>query len=142
MAPVASADPKGVFSDGQWVEGISQFAAAQSTVLTADVAQPAPDQSAPSSQFVSEDDMRVSIHNVALQAGKLTRDGLKMAAKGAVFSARLKLIEALELIADARDTRNETQSHSRSMKAGLTALREADDFSRPEMATRGRDAIP
>ncbi len=34
---------------------------------------------------------------------QLMNDGLKLAAKGAVFSARVKLIGALELIADARD---------------------------------------
>jgi polysaccharide biosynthesis/export protein len=88
-------------------------------------------------EFVSDDNMSATVHNVALDAGQLTRESLKLAAKGAVFSARVKLIGALELIADARDARRQTQFHSRALTAGLVALREADDFSHPEGSTAG-----
>ena len=85
--------------------------------------------------FISDDNVSATIRSVALEAGQLTNDGLKLAAKGAVFSARAKLIGALELISDARDAKHQTQFHSRALTAGLVALREADDFSRPDGAT-------
>jgi polysaccharide export outer membrane protein len=85
--------------------------------------------------FVSDDNVSATIRSVALEAGHLTDDGLKLASKGAVFSARAKLIGALELIADARDAKHQTQFHSRALTAGLVALREADDFSRPDGST-------
>ena len=84
--------------------------------------------------FVSDDNVSATIRSVALEAGKLTGEGLKLATKGAVFSARAKFIESLELIADARDARHQTQFHSRALAAGLFALREADDFSHTDTA--------
>ena len=64
--------------------------------------------------FVSDDNVSATIRNVALEAGELTNEGLKLAGKGAVFSARAKFVAALELIADARDAKHETQFHSRA----------------------------
>jgi polysaccharide export outer membrane protein len=81
--------------------------------------------------FVSDDNLSATVRNVAVEAGQLTSEGLKLAGKGAVFSSRARFIAALQLIADARDTRNQTQFHSRALTAGLVALREADDFSHP-----------
>ena len=86
-------------------------------------------------EFVSEDNMSASVRNVAVEAGQLTREGTKLAAKGAFFSSRAKLVRALELIADARDAKHQTQFHSRALAAGLIALSEADDFSRPDDTT-------
>jgi polysaccharide export outer membrane protein len=72
----------------------------------------------------------------------LTEDGIKLAGKGAVFSARAKFIGALELIADARDAKQQTQFHSRALTAGLVALREANDFSHSDGATAaGSDPV-
>jgi polysaccharide export outer membrane protein len=90
--------------------------------------------------FVSDDNISATIRSVALEASKLTGEGLKLAAKGAVFSARAKFVEALELIADARDARHDTQFHSRALTAGLLALREADDFSHGATAA-GSDPV-
>jgi len=92
--------------------------------------------------FVSEDNLSATVRNVAVEAGLLTSEGLKLAGKGAVFSARARFIAALQLIADARDTKNQTQFHSRSLTAGLVALSEADDFSHPVGATAaGSDPV-
>ncbi len=92
--------------------------------------------------FVSEDNLSATVRNVAVEAGLLMSEGLKLAGKGAVFSARARFIAALQLIADARDTKNQTQFHSRSLTAGLVALSEADDFSHPVGATAaGSDPV-
>jgi polysaccharide biosynthesis/export protein len=92
--------------------------------------------------FVSDDNLSATVRNVAVEAGRLTSEGLKLAGKGAVFSSRARFIAALQLIADARDTRNQTQFHSRALSAGLIALREADDFSHPVGATAdGSDPV-
>lgn len=71
------------------------------------------------------------IQYVARQSERLTKEALKLAAKGATYSARANLTEALEAIADSLDAANHTRFHSRALAAGLTALREADDFLRP-----------
>jgi polysaccharide biosynthesis/export protein len=93
-------------------------------------------------EFVADDNLSATIRNVATEAGKLTDDGLKLAGKGAVFSARAKFIGALELIADARDAKQQSQVHCRSLNAGLVALREADDFSHSDGATAaGSDPV-
>lgn len=93
-------------------------------------------------EFVSEDNLSAAVRNVAGEASQLTNEALKLAGKGAVFSARAKLIAALQLIADARDTKNSTQFHSRALTAGLIALREADDFSHPVGVTAaGSDPV-
>jgi polysaccharide export outer membrane protein len=92
--------------------------------------------------FISDDNVSATIRGVALEAGKLTGEGLKLAAKGAVFSARAKFVQALELVADARDAKHDTQFHSRALTAGLLALREADDFSHGDSATAaGSDPV-
>ena len=59
-----------------------------------------------------------SLRGVAREAGRLTRGGLKLAAKGAVFTARARFIDALELIADAR--RGESDRFSQPRSGGRT----------------------
>src|SRR5579872_6472524 len=76
-------------------------------------------------EFVSEDDVSAAIRGIAQQSAQLTAEGLRLAGKGAAYSARAKFIGALELIADALDARHQTQFHSRALAAGLLALREA-----------------
>jgi polysaccharide export outer membrane protein len=77
---------------------------------------------------VSDENLRASLRGVVLQSMQLTKDGVKLATKGATYSARAKFLTALLLIADALDARHNTQFHSRALSAGATALREADDF--------------
>jgi polysaccharide biosynthesis/export protein len=89
------------------------------------------------SEFVSDDNMSATVRNVAIETSQMTNDGLKLAGKGAVFSARDKFLAAMRLIADARDAKNQTRFHSAALAAGLVALREADDFGHGEGATAG-----
>jgi tetratricopeptide (TPR) repeat protein len=53
----------------------------------------------------------------------------QMARKGMLFAARNELVQALELVAHANDVRHGTAQHAAALAAGLTALKEADDFS-------------
>ncbi len=52
-----------------------------------------------------------------------------MAHKGMLFAAKEELVQALQLLAQARDAEVATSWHSKALSAGLTALKEADDFS-------------
>jgi polysaccharide biosynthesis/export protein len=99
------------------------------------VSSPASDLQAPTIQTpVSDENLRGSLRGVVLQSTQLTKEGLTLASKGAAYSARSKFLAALELIADALDARHNTQFHSRALCAGVTALREADDFSHTSSA--------
>jgi hypothetical protein len=51
-----------------------------------------------------------------------------LAGRGADFAARAELIAALRLIAQGLDTEDRTTIHGKALGAGLTALKEADDF--------------
>jgi polysaccharide biosynthesis/export protein len=62
------------------------------------------------------------------QFRQLTDEGLKLAAKGAMYSARAKYIEVLQLGTDFLDAKRGTESQTRALASGLLALREADDF--------------
>jgi tetratricopeptide (TPR) repeat protein len=52
-----------------------------------------------------------------------------LAGRGAVYSAKAELTDALKLVAMAQDADQGTSRHTEAMIAGLTALREADDFA-------------
>jgi len=52
-----------------------------------------------------------------------------LAKRGAVYSAEDEFIQALKLIAHAYDTQAEETVHIPALHAGLTALKEADDFA-------------
>lgn len=52
-----------------------------------------------------------------------------LAARGAIHSAQAELIQVLKLISSALDAEHNTQQHTETLFAGLTALREADDFA-------------
>ena len=69
-------------------------------------------------------------HMVLLRIDQLTKDALRLAAKGAAYSANAKLTEVLQLIADHLDAEDGGADHSAALSLGLTALREAEDFSR------------
>jgi tetratricopeptide (TPR) repeat protein len=63
------------------------------------------------------------------QVDALNRRAVQMAQKGMLFAARNELIQALQLFAQSLDVRHGGTAHSTALAAGLTALREAEDFS-------------
>jgi tetratricopeptide (TPR) repeat protein len=65
---------------------------------------------------------------IARQADQQTRHGLELAGRGAYFAARSEFIAALRLVAQGLDTDGQTKIHGKSLAAGLTALKEAEDF--------------
>jgi tetratricopeptide (TPR) repeat protein len=52
-----------------------------------------------------------------------------LAERGASYAARAELIQALKSVVQTLDAEEGGQTHSRAMEAGLTALREAADFT-------------
>ncbi len=54
--------------------------------------------------------------------------GNSLARRGATFAAREEFIQALQLIADARDFQDQTRQYTSSLAEGLRALHESDDF--------------
>jgi tetratricopeptide (TPR) repeat protein len=68
------------------------------------------------------------LESIARQADQQTRHGLELAGRGAYFAARSELIAALRLVAQGLDADGQTKIHNMSLAAGLTALKEAEDF--------------
>ncbi len=68
------------------------------------------------------------LERIAQQADIHTRRGFGLASRGAHFSARTEFVRALRLVAQGLDTEYDTDEHSRALAAGLTALKEAEDF--------------
>ncbi len=68
---------------------------------------------------------------------KMTQEALSLASKGATYSASAKLITVLELTADQLDEEQRTTAHNAALVSGLTALREADDFSQSGWKSNG-----
>jgi tetratricopeptide (TPR) repeat protein len=66
---------------------------------------------------------------VSEQAATMSRRAYGMAQKGMLFSAKRELVQALQLVAQARDVQSRATIHSQALSAGLTALKEAEDFS-------------
>lgn len=65
---------------------------------------------------------------IAREADLHTRRGFELASRGAYFSARAEFIMALRLVAQALDAERRTRLHCTALSAGLTALKEAEDF--------------
>lgn len=65
---------------------------------------------------------------IAADADRHTRRGYELAGRNAFFAARAEFVTALRLVADGLDTQQQTATHQQAMTAGLTALRECDDF--------------
>jgi len=65
---------------------------------------------------------------IAREADLHSRRGFELASNGAYFSARAEFIMALRLVAQALDAERHSQLHSTALGAGLTALKEAEDF--------------
>jgi hypothetical protein len=68
------------------------------------------------------------LEGIAQQADRQVRRGFDLANRGALFAARAEFVAALRMIADGLDTERQTTVHGRALAAGLTALREAQDF--------------
>jgi tetratricopeptide (TPR) repeat protein len=65
---------------------------------------------------------------IAREADVHSRRGFELAGRRAYFSARAEFVKALRLVAAGLDAEHQTTVHGRALAAGLTALREADDF--------------
>ena len=65
---------------------------------------------------------------LAREADSHTRRGFKLAGTGALFAARAEFIKALRLVVQGLDVEHCTNDHSRALAAGLTAMKEAEDF--------------
>jgi hypothetical protein len=68
------------------------------------------------------------LERIARQADRKIRHGFELAGRKAHFAARSEFIAALRLVAQGLDTEDRTGLHSRCLSAGLTALKEAEDF--------------
>jgi tetratricopeptide (TPR) repeat protein len=68
------------------------------------------------------------LESIARQADQQTRHGFELAGRGAYLAARSEFINALRLVAQGLDTDGQTKIHGKSLAAGLTALKEVEDF--------------
>jgi tetratricopeptide (TPR) repeat protein len=68
------------------------------------------------------------LESIARQADKNIRHGFELAGRGAYYAARSEFIAALRLVAQGLDTDRQTTIHGKSLAAGLTAMKEAEDF--------------
>ncbi len=68
------------------------------------------------------------MERIARQADVQIRHGFELAGRGAYFAARAEFIRALRLIAQGLDGEQRSLLHSRCLAAGLTAIKEAEDF--------------
>lgn len=68
------------------------------------------------------------------RAGEMVREAEGLAARGAVFAARNRLLGALRLLAQSADSQQMTQHYTRSLSQGLVALGESRDFAAPRHA--------
>jgi hypothetical protein len=66
---------------------------------------------------------------VSQQADQRIAAGFRLATKGALYSARSEMIQALRLIAQALDAQSRTREHSQRLAEGLRTLKEAADFA-------------
>ena len=65
---------------------------------------------------------------VSKQALEHVRRGLGLAQRSATYSARVEFIQALRLVASARDAQQGGNAYSRSLAKGIRAIKESDDF--------------
>lgn len=66
---------------------------------------------------------------IASRANQKISYASELAGRGASYAARAELIGALKSVVQTLDAEQGSQAHSRAMEAGLTALREAADFT-------------
>jgi tetratricopeptide (TPR) repeat protein len=65
---------------------------------------------------------------IARQADQQVRHGFELAGRGAYFAARSEFITALRLVAQGLDAQERTSKHGKALPAGLTAMKESEDF--------------
>lgn len=65
------------------------------------------------------------------------QNGIGLAARGALFSARSEFVRSLRVVSDAMDARFATDQHTVALRQGLRALDEAEDF----MAGEAQDQL-
>lgn len=92
------------------------------------VAQPQlpPPASAPYVSTSSEESRHLAV--ISKRAHEHVNYGFDLAERGALYSAEVEFSQALQLVAQGLDAHYGTQRHTKAVAAGLTALREADDF--------------
>ncbi len=88
-----------------------------------------------------DESIRATIRTVPRRITHLTNEALNLAVKGATYSANAKLFDVLGLIADHLDAEQGTTRHSAALAAGLTALRESEDFTRGGSMTMTSRAV-
>ncbi|MCC9609283.1 hypothetical protein LOC68_05995 [Blastopirellula sp. JC732] len=79
----------------------------------------------------SPTDKRLDLHAMTAVRGRaqsLIEHSFSLAQRGAFFSARAELIQALRLLTQTLDTERQTHEYSEALAEGLLALEEASDF--------------
>jgi hypothetical protein len=74
---------------------------------------------------------RTAMQPVSQRALEISNHAYGLAQRGMLYAARAELIQSLQLVAQALDVQQNTTAHAASLSAGLTALKEAQDFSPP-----------
>jgi tetratricopeptide (TPR) repeat protein len=84
-----------------------------------------------------------AMEKISTQADQQVRHGFELANRGACFAARAEFTAALRLITQGLDNDQGTTVHSQALSAGLTALKEAQDFIPPGGKLEGElDLLP
>jgi tetratricopeptide (TPR) repeat protein len=136
--PISSPESKTPEAMANSVSSTESTPAAQSTTVENRSEAPSIDreQAYPSTKLLSAEkeakkDSPVrseQLESIARQADQQTRHGLELAGRGAYFAARSELISSLRLVAQGLDADGQTKNHGKSLAAGLTALKEAEEF--------------
>ena len=72
---------------------------------------------------------RTGMQPVSQRALEISNHAYDLAQRGMLFAARAELIQSLQLVAQALDVQQNTTVHAAALSAGLTALKEAQDFA-------------
>ena len=82
----------------------------------------------PAASDVALPERSEQLESIARQADQEIRHGFELAGRGAYYAARAEFIAALRMVAQGLDTDRQTTIHGKSLAAGLTAMKEAEDF--------------
>jgi hypothetical protein len=77
------------------------------------------------------DQALVAVHQ---QMNAANQKAIKLAQRGALYSARSELLEALRVLAQAQGARDGTSQRVAALSAALTAMEESDDFTQSARA--------
>lgn len=75
---------------------------------------------------------------VRQQVSMMNQKAIKLAHRGALYSARAELLEAIRLTAQAQDAQDPSSQRVAALASALAALEEAEDFSPPAAARQAR----